>query len=149
MKNVHNSSLALLKKPNNAKKTTRESPRQSPQYLYWYHNSQMVNYGAGISIHTEPGIHTHSRLIIPSAGPQHTGNYTCKAANTQSATVQVYVSDGDKPAAIQRQAGSQLVAPSKGQLLILLIFLFSTCYTTLYYSSTNFLPLPPVDLNLP
>ncbi|ODN06640.1 Myotilin, partial [Orchesella cincta] len=80
------------------------SPRQTAQYLYWYHNNQMVNYGSGISVHTEPGIHTHSRLTIPLAGPQHAeninnllvsiGNYTCKAANTQPATVQVYVSDG-------------------------------------------------------
>lgn len=50
-----------------------QSPRQTAQYLYWYHNNQMVNYGSGISVHTEPGIHTHSRLTIPLAGPQHAG----------------------------------------------------------------------------
>lgn len=52
-----------------------QSPRQTAQYLYWYHNNQMVNYGSGISVHTEPGIHTHSRLTIPLAGPQHAGKY--------------------------------------------------------------------------
>ncbi|CAG7836236.1 unnamed protein product [Allacma fusca] len=69
----------------------------------------MVNYGSGVSVHTEPGIRTHSRLTVPSAGHQHAGNYTCKASNTQPATVQVYVSDGDKTAAIQRQSGSHFV----------------------------------------
>jgi len=34
----------------------------------------MINYGSGVSVHTEPGIHTHSRLTVPSATPKHSGN---------------------------------------------------------------------------
>ena len=54
----------------------------------------MVNYGTGVSIHPEPGVHTHSKLTVPSAGFQNAGNYSCKASNTLPASVQVFVSEG-------------------------------------------------------
>ncbi|OXA60116.1 Striated muscle-specific serine/threonine-protein kinase [Folsomia candida] len=100
------------------------SPRLVSQYLYWYHNNQMINLiGSGISVHTENGVHIHSRLTVPQAGPQHAGTYTCNATNTESATVQVYVSDGDKTAAIQRATGSHFVPASWTIFLVLLMIL--------------------------
>ncbi|KAL0869465.1 hypothetical protein ABMA27_005750 [Loxostege sticticalis] len=73
-----------------------------PQYVFWYHNSRMINYDAarGVTVVTEPGPKTQSTLAIRAAGPQHSGNYTCCAANTEPAHIYVYVSEGsDKMAA--------------------------------------------------
>lgn len=67
-----------------------------PQYVFWYHNARMINYDAsrGVSVVTEPGPKTQSALAIRSAGPEHSGNYTCAAANTEPAHIYVYVSEG-------------------------------------------------------
>ncbi|XP_075981519.1 protein amalgam-like [Anticarsia gemmatalis] len=73
-----------------------------PQYVFWYHNARMINYDVsrGVSVLTEPGPKTQSALAIRAAGPQHSGNYTCAAANTEPAHIYVYVSEGsDKMAA--------------------------------------------------
>ncbi|XP_037873748.1 zwei Ig domain protein zig-8 [Bombyx mori] len=73
-----------------------------PQYVFWYHNSRMINYDAarGVTVQTEPGPKTQSALAIRSAAPRHSGNYTCAAANTEPAHIYVYVSEGsDKMAA--------------------------------------------------
>ncbi|KAJ0173877.1 hypothetical protein K1T71_010023 [Dendrolimus kikuchii] len=67
-----------------------------PQYVFWYHNARMINYDAarGVSVATAPGPKTQSALAIRAAGPQHSGNYTCAAANTEPAHIFVYVSEG-------------------------------------------------------
>ncbi|KAH9628546.1 hypothetical protein HF086_001153 [Spodoptera exigua] len=73
----------------------RQSP-VPPQYVFWYHNARMINYDAarGVTVLTEPGPKTQSALAIRSAGPQHSGNYTCCAANTEPAHIFVYVTQG-------------------------------------------------------
>lgn len=91
-----------------------------PQFVYWQRNDRMVNYDDNrrdISIETIPGPRTQSRLIIKE--PQisdsgnfvlnksiwdplkfhfslffSTGNYTCRASNTEPASIYVYVSKG-------------------------------------------------------
>lgn len=69
-----------------------------PQYVFWYHNARMINYDAarGVTVLTEPGPKTQSALAIRAAGPQHSGNYTCCAANTEPAHIFVYVSEGSE-----------------------------------------------------
>lgn len=69
-----------------------------PQYVFWYHNSRMINYDAarGVTVQTEPGPKTQSALAIRSAAPRHSGNYTCAAANTEPAHIYVYVSEGSQ-----------------------------------------------------
>lgn len=69
-----------------------------PQYVFWYHNARMINYDAarGVTVLTEPGPKTQSALAIRAAGPQHSGNYTCAAANTEPAHIYVYVSEGSQ-----------------------------------------------------
>lgn len=69
-----------------------------PQYVFWYHNSRMINYDAarGVTVVTEPGPKTQSALAIRAAGAQHSGNYTCCAANTEPAHIYVYVSEGSE-----------------------------------------------------
>lgn len=69
-----------------------------PQYVFWYHNARMINYdaAAGVSVLTEPGPKTQSALAIRRAAPRHSGNYTCRAANTEPAHIYVYVSEGSE-----------------------------------------------------
>ncbi|KAG7301805.1 hypothetical protein JYU34_014834 [Plutella xylostella] len=73
-----------------------------PQYVFWYHNARMINYDAarGVAVRTERGGKTQSTLAIRRAAPRHSGNYTCRAADTEPASILVYVSEGsDKMAA--------------------------------------------------
>ncbi|CAL8103032.1 unnamed protein product [Orchesella dallaii] len=86
-----------------------EKSPKPPEYIFWYHNDRMINYMSSpeLTVHTEPGAgKTHSRLIIRKAHLSHSGNYTCKAANADPASILVFVSQasgfsGDQTAAIQ------------------------------------------------
>lgn len=68
-----------------------------PQYVLWYHNDKMMNYETtreGVTVTTEPGIRTHSRLIINNATPKDSGNYSCRSSNAEPDTTYVFVSHG-------------------------------------------------------
>nr|CAI5823601.1 unnamed protein product [Callosobruchus analis] len=57
----------------------------------------MINYDTargGISVDTDPGPRTQSRLMIKNTHDADSGNYTCMASNTEPASVFVYVSEG-------------------------------------------------------
>ncbi|KAG8280649.1 basement membrane-specific heparan sulfate proteoglycan core protein-like [Homalodisca vitripennis] len=88
-----------------------ENSPTPPQYVFWYHNERMINYDTvrgGVTVSTEPGTKTHSRLVVTKATPSDSGNYTCRAPNTEEDTIYVFVSkEGDNTAAIQRQASSK------------------------------------------
>ncbi|KAF4525987.1 hypothetical protein B566_EDAN000779 [Ephemera danica] len=69
-----------------------------PQYVFWYHNDRMINYDTsrgGVTVSTEPGPKTHSRLIINEATHGDSGNYSCRASNTEPDFIQVFVSKGE------------------------------------------------------
>ncbi|XP_018377256.1 PREDICTED: hemicentin-2 isoform X1 [Trachymyrmex cornetzi] len=79
-----------------------------PQYVFWYHNNRMINYDTtrgSVTVQTDPGP-TQSRLTIRQAVETDTGNYTCSASNTKPASIFVFVTEGDKMAAIQRRKTS-------------------------------------------
>lgn len=67
----------------------------------WYHNDRMINYEDSeennrVQVMTEPGGEkTHSRLLINEATSNHSGNYTCRASNTEPDSVHVFVSTGN------------------------------------------------------
>ncbi|XP_061720684.1 igLON family member 5-like isoform X1 [Cydia pomonella] len=69
-----------------------------PQYVFWYHNERMINYDAsrGVAVATAPGARTQSALTIRDAAPRHSGNYSCRAPNTEPAAIYVYVSEGSE-----------------------------------------------------
>ncbi|XP_073970396.1 obscurin-like [Rhodnius prolixus] len=100
-----------------------------PQYVMWYHNDKMINYeesdeNSRVQVITEPGGEkTHSRLVVTEATSHHSGNYTCRASNTEPDSVHVFVStDGDNIAAIQRHDSSDSIKPS----VIIIFFLITT-----------------------
>uniref|UniRef100_A0A8D8QDL5 Hemicentin-2 n=1 Tax=Cacopsylla melanoneura TaxID=428564 RepID=A0A8D8QDL5_9HEMI len=108
-----------------------------PQYVFWFHNDVMINYdaegsGGSVTISTERegsdgalGGRTHSRLHINGARPGDSGNYSCRASNTEPDSIVVFVTkEGDNTAAIHRQetSASQRYIPS-----IILI-----CYSLLF-----------------
>ncbi|XP_049831806.1 lachesin-like [Schistocerca gregaria] len=96
-----------------------ENSPTPPQYVFWFHNERVVNYDGSraVAVSTEPGPRTHSRLLISRATRRDSGNYTCSAPDTQPDTINVYVSQGDNTAAIQRQAASAPRPPPPAPLL--------------------------------
>lgn len=67
---------------------------EQPQYIFWYHNSRMVNYDTerGVQVTTVSGdARTESRLSISRAKEGDKGNYTCSPSNSAPATVQLFV----------------------------------------------------------
>ncbi|XP_053653259.2 opioid-binding protein/cell adhesion molecule homolog isoform X3 [Cherax quadricarinatus] len=80
----------------------------APQYIFWYHNSRMINYDrerGGVSVHIDTGPRVRSQLSVNNARTSDSGNYTCAAANTESASITVYITEAaNKIAAIQPRA---------------------------------------------
>ena len=78
-----------------------------PEFVFWYHNSTMVNFLPGISVTTNllgpdpdalwvaPPNTTVSTLVISSTKPEHAGNYTCAPPHSTSDSVRLYVSTGN------------------------------------------------------
>jgi len=76
---------------------------EPPAYIFWYFNDNVMAYDSprgGISVVTESGQETKSHLVIRNARPTDEGNYTCKPSIFKSASVKLYVLDGDLPAAM-------------------------------------------------
>ncbi|XP_053614507.1 hemicentin-2-like isoform X1 [Plodia interpunctella] len=96
-----------------------------PQYVFWYHNDRMINYDAtrgGITVETEPGARTQSRLTVRGATLKDSGNYTCSASNTEPASIHVFVSEGsNKMAAILRRNTSAIHGITSSATCLLLL----------------------------
>ena len=79
----------------------------TPEFVFWYHNSTMVNFLPGVSVSTHllgpdpdalwvaPPNTTVSTLLIFSTKPEHAGNYTCAPPHSSSDSVRLYVSSGN------------------------------------------------------
>ena len=78
----------------------------TPEFVFWYHNSTMVNFLPGVSVSTHllgpdpdalwvaPPNTMVSTLLITSTKPEHAGNYTCAPPHSSSDSVRLYVSSG-------------------------------------------------------
>ncbi|XP_066973531.1 limbic system-associated membrane protein-like isoform X1 [Macrobrachium rosenbergii] len=87
-------------------------PGDAPNYFYWYHNGEVVQY-SGKEVteasSTSSGPSGRSKLVIKNVHDKHSGNYTCAPENAAPATVSVYVLKGEHPAAMQHGESSTAV----------------------------------------
>ncbi|KAK3916350.1 Zwei Ig domain protein zig-8, partial [Frankliniella fusca] len=85
---------------------------EPPSSVIWSHNHGVINFDSprgGISLVTEKGPVTSSRLLIQKAGPSDDGDYTCDPASANPATVRVHILNGEHPAAMHHGSGGALL----------------------------------------
>ncbi|XP_053670644.1 zwei Ig domain protein zig-8-like [Anopheles nili] len=91
---------------------------EPPPAVVWKHNRDDINFDSprgGISLVTEKGILTTSRLLVQKAIASDSGLYTCEPSNANPASVRVHILNGEHPAAMHHgyspiQTGPSLVA---------------------------------------
>ncbi|BES91181.1 Immunoglobulin V-set domain [Nesidiocoris tenuis] len=122
--------------------TIRHSP-EPPAYIFWYYSKEddntsthspstkgpvrVVSYDSergGVSIITDKGDVTTSRLLITNALPTDEGRYSCSPSNADMATVRVHVLSGESPAAMQTGASNWLKCH---EFIVLLSALLLVC----------------------
>uniref|UniRef100_A0A182SKS5 Ig-like domain-containing protein n=1 Tax=Anopheles maculatus TaxID=74869 RepID=A0A182SKS5_9DIPT len=67
---------------------------EPPPAVVWKHNRDDINFDSprgGISLVTEKGILTTSRLLVQKAIPSDSGLYTCEPSNANPASVRVHI----------------------------------------------------------
>ncbi|XP_047004694.1 zwei Ig domain protein zig-8-like [Schistocerca americana] len=100
---------------------------EPPLAIVWSRDSQAINFDSprgGISLVTEKGALTTSRLLIQRATAADSGRYTCAPSNTAAASVRVHILDGETPAAMHHGSCATGLQPPPirrlPQLLLLL-----------------------------
>ncbi|XP_023705892.1 uncharacterized protein LOC111863630 [Cryptotermes secundus] len=117
--------------------TLRQST-EPPVYVFWYHEERMINYDKerGVAVHSD---RSSSVLVVAEAQKRDSGNYSCVPSNARSASINVHVLNGEKPAAMQH--GSRSSAPS---LLHPAITVYtSTCVILLWSILASVMPGTP------
>ncbi|XP_076646542.1 zwei Ig domain protein zig-8 [Halictus rubicundus] len=82
---------------------------EPPPTMSWSHNSEIINFDSprgGISLVTEKGPETTSRLMIQKAVPSDSGIYTCQPSNANPSRIKVHVVNEEHPAAMHHGDGS-------------------------------------------
>lgn len=69
---------------------------ETSAFLFWYHDSRMINYDAdrGINVSAESDYH-YSELTILRATSKHSGNYSCVPSNALPASIVVHIFKGE------------------------------------------------------
>ncbi|XP_032594111.1 zwei Ig domain protein zig-8 [Drosophila grimshawi] len=94
---------------------------EPPPAVVWSHNRELINFDSprgGISLVTEKGVLTSSRLLVQKAIQQDSGLYTCSPSNANPTSVRVHIVDGEHPAAMHHGSSGSLEPP---ELLLLLL----------------------------
>nr|XP_014285706.1 uncharacterized protein LOC106686744 [Halyomorpha halys] len=123
--------------------TITHSTEPPPAYIFWYYSKEddntstnspstkgpvrVVSYDSergGVSIITDKGDVTTSRLLITNALPTDEGRYSCSPSNADMATVRVHVLSGESPAAMQTSASDTLKCEFLFTLLVVLCSTF-------------------------
>ncbi|XP_003691768.3 cell adhesion molecule 2-like [Apis florea] len=72
---------------------------EPPAYIFWYYNDHVLSYDSprgGVSVITEKGGDvTTSWLLIQTAQPSDSGEYSCKPSNANTASIKVHVLNGE------------------------------------------------------
>ncbi|XP_017752170.1 PREDICTED: junctional adhesion molecule A-like [Eufriesea mexicana] len=95
---------------------------EPPSTIVWSHNYEAINFDSprgGISLVTEKGPVTSSRLLIQKAIERDSGLYTCSPNNTHANSVRVHIVN-EHPAAMHHGSGDRVAAT----LLTLVLLLF-------------------------
>ncbi|XP_018359641.1 PREDICTED: kin of IRRE-like protein 3 isoform X1 [Trachymyrmex cornetzi] len=99
----------------------RHAP-EPPSTIIWSHNHQAINFDSprgGISLVTEKGPVTSSRLLIQKAIDRDSGLYTCSPNNTHPNSVRVHIVNGEHPAAMHHGRGDRMAATLLPVVLLL------------------------------
>ncbi|XP_034196365.1 zwei Ig domain protein zig-8-like [Osmia lignaria lignaria] len=94
---------------------------EPPSTIVWSHNHEPINFESpkgGISLITEKGPVTSSRLLIQKAIEKDSGLYTCSPNNTRPNSVRVHIVD-EHPAAMHHGAGHRIAATLLHFLLLI------------------------------
>ncbi|XP_064556600.1 zwei Ig domain protein zig-8 isoform X2 [Drosophila montana] len=121
---------------------------EPPPTVIWSHNRQVINFDSprgGISLVTEKGVLTTSRLLVQKAIQQDSGLYTCTPSNANPTSVRVHIVDGEHPAAMHHGNSAPLQPPELFLLVLLscglLFFLESPAQfihrSTTYHNTTG------------
>ncbi|XP_063822755.1 hemicentin-1-like [Ostrinia nubilalis] len=84
--------------------TVRHTP-EPPSSITWTHGEQVINFDSargGISLVTEKGLKSTSRLLVQRARGADAGLYTCGPNNAPPSSTRVHVLSGEHPAAMQQ-----------------------------------------------
>ncbi|KAK0092923.1 hypothetical protein PV326_000309, partial [Microctonus aethiopoides] len=80
---------------------------EPPAYIFWYYDGNVLSYDSprgGVSVITEKGTDvTTSWLLIQTAAPSDSGEYSCKPSNANTASIRVHVVNGERPEAMQTE----------------------------------------------
>lgn len=71
---------------------------EPPPNIVWSHNSQVINFDSprgGISLVTEKGLMTTSRLLIQKASQTDSGVYSCTPSNANTASIRIHILNGE------------------------------------------------------
>ncbi|XP_022208935.2 zwei Ig domain protein zig-8 isoform X1 [Drosophila obscura] len=103
---------------------------EPPPTVSWSHNrendpryNKVINFDSprgGISLVTEKGVLTTSRLLVQKAIQEDEGLYTCAPSNANPTSVRVHIVDGEHPAAMHHGNSAPLQPPALISMLMLI-----------------------------
>ncbi|XP_043277589.1 zwei Ig domain protein zig-8-like isoform X2 [Venturia canescens] len=94
---------------------------EPPTTITWSHDRQAINFDSprgGISLVTEKGRVTSSRLLIQKAIQTDSGQYTCSPSNASASSVRVHILN-EHPAAMHHGSGDRMSASLLPVVLLL------------------------------
>nr|XP_012218754.1 PREDICTED: hemicentin-2-like isoform X3 [Linepithema humile] len=97
---------------------------EPPPTMTWSHNSEIINFDSprgGISLVTEKGPETTSRLMIQKAVPSDSGVYRCEPSNANPSSIKVHVVNEEHPAAMHHGDGSSSYSKTRPICFIILV----------------------------
>ncbi|KAL0128915.1 hypothetical protein PUN28_003941 [Cardiocondyla obscurior] len=97
---------------------------EPPPTMTWSHNSEVINFDSprgGISLVTEKGPETTSRLMIQKAVPSDSGIYRCEPSNANPSSIKVHVVNEEHPAAMHHGDGSSSYTKTRPICFIILV----------------------------